>query len=668
MVWKDFFAVYENWDAGALGRNMPSAEELKGAPPDEVYEVIENISDNEGRAAFVKRALASGFQFTVEQVLEMVHLLPGKAADELFLMYASRMNREELEEVGGNVDAALVKKAISDWVTSDRPITLAELFEEVTSWGDDEAVIVARADRLVSFGTGAEVLDFVEFVFSDKEQGSAFVMKALDAGVRFDKEQTLDLIQIVNKDIANRLYLAYGRNMPLDDICEIEGLVDEDIIRTVRESGRVKTPKKKLAAEIAETKYAGMESLPPKDFVRDSVAGIPAEEFEEYCSEVLRVYSETEETPGVTIFTRESSPVSLDGLIDLVAMAEGEASKGMPVVISTSGFLSDAAIYAKENDIALLQIFDKELLHRPYYSHDAEYRLKRKSREFIKNAPKYFTYRWNTIVDDFPGKLIYPSVAMVKKIGDIKVEEEGEISWDEYYDNAHSLNDAQRIELSDELSSFGSGDEVCDVACMFSDKDLCESFVKKALEGGVFFNGTEMLKICERINTGIFEELVFANSNILPLSVYRKLYKNFYSVGGYILSAREFAKIEDKRIHKSGSVVVIEANNSLGEDFLDSVRDDYFDIVADGAEDGRQALKEHAGKFFIRPATIVDYHVMLLIAEREGPIMQPVKYVDDGKGRVSFGGLITALGWAFLLEDVFGGRKNRKKKRGWADF
>ncbi|MNJ74896.1 hypothetical protein D3C77_718970 [compost metagenome] len=86
------------------------------------------------------------------------------------------------------------------------------------------------------------------------------------------------------------------------------------------------------------------------------------------------------------------------------------AHKG--ILISTSGFQSGAAEYAKKHGIALLQIFDKYVMHIQNSINPLDEMIK----EFIRRSPDYYAYQWNTELDDFPDKKIYPSKSMIEAI------------------------------------------------------------------------------------------------------------------------------------------------------------------------------------------------------------------------------------------------------------
>ena len=96
----------------------------------------------------------------------------------------------------------------------------------------------------------------------------------------------------------------------------------------------------------------------------------------------------------------------------IVVLADKVRSLGghKGILISTSGFQSGASEYAKKHGIALLQIFDKHVMHIQNSLHSEMNRL---LMEFINQSPKYYAYQWNYNLHDFPDKQIYPTKSMV---------------------------------------------------------------------------------------------------------------------------------------------------------------------------------------------------------------------------------------------------------------
>lgn len=177
---------------------------------------------------------------------------------------------------------------------------------------------------------------------------------------------------------------------------------------------------------------------------RDVVSKISPTEFEKYCLEILKAYAESEALTDFNIahdekikttdgeyqidiyaeFTalsvkfkvlveckRYSRPIEREKIIILADKIQSlGANKG--VLISTSGFQSGAVEYAKTHGIALIQIFDKHIMHiQASASPRNNYQL-----EFIKQSPLYYAYQWGVSTSDFPDKKLYPTAIMDKEL------------------------------------------------------------------------------------------------------------------------------------------------------------------------------------------------------------------------------------------------------------
>lgn len=178
---------------------------------------------------------------------------------------------------------------------------------------------------------------------------------------------------------------------------------------------------------------------------REFVASISAIEFEKYCIEILNAYAEAEALIDFQILHNQKVQTNdgeyqIDIMAEFVALSVGfkviveckrytrpierekivvladkvrslGAHKG--ILISTSGFQSGATEYARQHGIALLQIFDKFVMHIQNSSNPS---IDHIQNEFIKLSPEFYAYQWSTKLSDFPDKQIYPSESMKLEI------------------------------------------------------------------------------------------------------------------------------------------------------------------------------------------------------------------------------------------------------------
>ena len=178
---------------------------------------------------------------------------------------------------------------------------------------------------------------------------------------------------------------------------------------------------------------------------REFVASISATEFEKYCLDILNAYAEAESLKDFCILHNQKVEANdgeyqIDVIAEFVALSVGfkviveckrytrpverekvivladkvrslGAHKG--ILISTSGFQSGATEYARQHGIALLQIFDKYVMH---IQASSNLQIDPILMEFIDQSPEYYAYQWSTRLIDFPDKQIYPSETMLLEI------------------------------------------------------------------------------------------------------------------------------------------------------------------------------------------------------------------------------------------------------------
>lgn len=78
------------------------------------------------------------------------------------------------------------------------------------------------------------------------------------------------------------------------------------------------------------------------------------------------------------------------------------------------------------------------------------------------------------------------------------------MSWEEYYENCGGWSESTQISYMSRLENFGPHDEVCDLACSFSDEKATNKMIRKALEYGVKFDADDLYEIHACVDTKLF--------------------------------------------------------------------------------------------------------------------------------------------------------------------
>ena len=92
---------------------------------------------------------------------------------------------------------------------------------------------------------------------------------------------------------------------------------------------------------------------------------------------------------------------------------------------------------------------------------------------------------------------------------------------------AFNCNDKQKLALLERLTSFGQPDEVYEIACDFSDKQDCETFVKRACLAGTTFSGEQLIELKYCLNEEFFKKLIFVNGKPLTHDLFLELDEDF---------------------------------------------------------------------------------------------------------------------------------------------
>lgn len=172
---------------------------------------------------------------------------------------------------------------------------------------------------------------------------------------------------------------------------------------------------------------------------KDFVATISPIEFEKYCVKILQAYAEEEGLKDFSI-THDKKIATNDGDYQIDIYAEFKAvgvkfkvlveckrythsierekvailaskiqsigaQKG--ILISTAGFQSGEAQYAKVHGIALIQIFDKAVLHIQNSIESRDDMFKKVLKEYDTYSPDFCAKQYDEF--GFPKKDIYPS-------------------------------------------------------------------------------------------------------------------------------------------------------------------------------------------------------------------------------------------------------------------
>lgn len=111
-----------------------------------------------------------------------------------------------------------------------------EFYERIDNWGEKRKKTEIK--KLTSFGPSDEISDIV-FLLDNEEDCSYLVNKALDHGVCFSAEEILDFMGMLDDKTNNRLVDSSKWIYSQEQLEDLYGFVDEDVIIKAAERSHV---------------------------------------------------------------------------------------------------------------------------------------------------------------------------------------------------------------------------------------------------------------------------------------------------------------------------------------------------------------------------------------------------------------------------------------------
>ncbi|MDO4562921.1 MAG: hypothetical protein Q4C12_03710 [Clostridia bacterium] len=74
------------------------------------------------------------------------------------------------------------------------------------------------------------------------------------------------------------------------------------------------------------------------------------------------------------------------------------------------------------------------------------------------------------------------------------------MTWDEYYEKFYDWANSTQISRISKLTSFGSADEICEVAIELCNESAATRLIKKAVAAGVTFSADQVIELTDALN------------------------------------------------------------------------------------------------------------------------------------------------------------------------
>lgn len=230
MKWKEFYDRCYEWSVSTLRNNISKLSEF--GPSDEVLDVFFDLP-KEVTDQFVRKAIKFGVQFSEDGIMEMEDNVSSEFFVELIKRYIKSISIEDIR-------GTLLSKAIQDELLE---LKLSDIFNDeyqFIEWDDyydgfyDFSISEALSliDRVNDLGGSSEIIEVIEDLNS-KGAGLAALKAFLNRGVKFDKDDIIELVSILDDEDVRFLIESNFDLFSIDELLSmseiVEGLVESKI-------------------------------------------------------------------------------------------------------------------------------------------------------------------------------------------------------------------------------------------------------------------------------------------------------------------------------------------------------------------------------------------------------------------------------------------------------
>ena len=274
MKWDDYYEKINDWAVSTAVSKISSLEDMGSS--DEVTEALNIIAfdDEKGATRLLNKAIQFGVKFTGENLSEIQGICAEEGFQKALCLSADNFTSKDLEDLYGCVDdetlVGIAKRyhlSVPEIMADEyeevlcedttMPISWKRFYDGFYEWSPEYAK--ARLRSVTDFGSEDEVLEVVQELFWDDEyEASQFVMKVLDAGVRFTDENLVELTTHCNEDTVKQAVFLSRLLLTEDSLEELYGNVSDDIIVEVAKQQNLKLPED-LREEEEETEDISVE-------------------------------------------------------------------------------------------------------------------------------------------------------------------------------------------------------------------------------------------------------------------------------------------------------------------------------------------------------------------------------------------------------------------------
>ncbi len=198
MNWDQYYERFYDWSESTQISKMSSLTDFGSSS--EVSDVAMEFADPKIVTSFLKKAVKAGVRFTGEEIVNMIDNVTEEFIPTLVASNSEPYKRDDLEYIAGYVSDDLLHCLegasgieYTDW---------KDFYEAYPSWTPE--VFRERALKLKTFGPSNEVYE-VSTEFWKPDEVTAFIRRAVAAGVRFAQDEIIEISYAVEPDYVPEL-------------------------------------------------------------------------------------------------------------------------------------------------------------------------------------------------------------------------------------------------------------------------------------------------------------------------------------------------------------------------------------------------------------------------------------------------------------------------------
>lgn len=282
MKWEVFYEKINEWAISTSASKISSLEEM--GTSDEVTEAVNTLAFDDEKVAtkLLNKAINLGVKFSGENLAELCGVCSEESFRKALYDSASFFTSKDLEDLYGCIDDDLIL-GIARKHKLKLPEDLAMEYEEEFCTDTSEAIswdyfyehffewsrdfAVERLKAVTEYGEEDEVIEVLIELFDTLEiDASAFIQKALDAGVRFGIDNLIELNSYCDENTVNRAVLLVAKELTDENMEELYGEVDDALIEEI-----CRLHHKALPEELREYDDFNYEQYNSEELIADTL-------------------------------------------------------------------------------------------------------------------------------------------------------------------------------------------------------------------------------------------------------------------------------------------------------------------------------------------------------------------------------------------------------------